>query len=1035
MDHQRINRNATHRHDDWDEVHQQLIEVQEKNAVQKKSLAISNPGDADEKEADEVARKVTGGESAQVHGTGGTINRKGEGAAETSPEFQSKLESSKGGGQSLPENLQQEMGSKMGADFSGVKVHTGGEAHSLNESVNAKAFAHGNDVYFREGAYNPESTAGKELLAHELVHTVQQSGTASGLIQREIDQKGSIRIIQNRLGFETTGDRSNIPSKDWPNDLTLLNKLFGRYMGESLANVTDALAAIKTDVPDHLGKLDTALIALQKLIDKHSNLYDITTTQQVKDVLKDMIDVDPALYENLKKDEVDMSTFSKEHFDWDLDQSKAGYEDANRIGLIVNNETVKINQKDKIVPKKSGDTMEKHAMNAHYYLGLLDKELPKSMRGDNESIFDLYDKHKGQQVLNTTVTYKSAPSLILQLKDNLAVMVESSKFNSSPKSLAPQLQLLAMVFHYYLGYKYYVDQWTKQGDELKNLDEGTYRKQRAKERIAAVYSKDEGKSTYYQMQELITLVMDFKDIDLDEKNIANVHYDERTNNIITATDIDGTSVDEAKYLKSEKLMQGDEVVGIVLFEKGGLKTVKLNIHAFDNAELLGTVLETASNKVAPPDATTNKKKGKKPDISKVKDDAFDIDGAVNSNKNILQRKTSIRTVQDLVGAPVTGIMDRDTVKYIYLWQKSGSAKGVITPTDIDSFFGLLKSAHSYNAAIQLTLDFYGLDEELLKLPETAYQLPGQSKGGTAPTTFTEHLMIIYYQQDAEPSLSGEAGVTHGYAGTAIPALVRIGIEAFSDASQLASTVAHELVHVRQRSGGGTESREAGDIFTYLTEVRGYYGTKPLPVVTPQGYVSSLEYGMGYYFQRPTVDELILYIPQMKEYVQLMNAHFKRISPNTYELKQRVDNVTMSTYPPFSFTQSESDAILMYESTRILEHSVGVVEAYDKLKKGDINATAVQTFTSAYRLAEGKKNKAKVDVWEYDSGHVFGSDYARYFTQDARVQKHYMVAKAGVDKVKNEAIELIQKKIDSMDKNDKNRKDLETALIELKTDKV
>ncbi len=182
------------RHDDWDDVHNQMIEVQQKNAVQKKSLAVSNPGDTDEKEADEVARKVAGGESATVHGTGGTINRKGQGDAETTPEFQSKLENSKGKGQSLPENLQNELGGKMRADFSAVKIHTGGEAHGMNENVNAKAFTHGQDVYFREGEYNAQSSAGKELLAHELVHTVQQA-RGSNMIQRTAMARKSGEII------------------------------------------------------------------------------------------------------------------------------------------------------------------------------------------------------------------------------------------------------------------------------------------------------------------------------------------------------------------------------------------------------------------------------------------------------------------------------------------------------------------------------------------------------------------------------------------------------------------------------------------------------------------------------------------------------------------------------------------------------------------------------------------------------------------------------------------------------------------------
>ncbi len=173
----RINRS----HDDWDEVHNQILEAQQKKSVQKKSLSTSDPGDADEKEADEIARKVTSGESATVNGIGGAINRKGEGSAEATPEFQSKLESSKGSGESLPENVQQEMGSKIGADFRGVKVHTGSEAHAMNENVSAKAFAHGSDIYFKEGEYNTQSSSGKELLAHELVHTVQQRNVGNSI--------------------------------------------------------------------------------------------------------------------------------------------------------------------------------------------------------------------------------------------------------------------------------------------------------------------------------------------------------------------------------------------------------------------------------------------------------------------------------------------------------------------------------------------------------------------------------------------------------------------------------------------------------------------------------------------------------------------------------------------------------------------------------------------------------------------------------------------------------------------------------------
>jgi hypothetical protein len=75
------------------------------------------------------------------------------------------------------------METALGADFGAVRVHTGTEAHQLNQAVSAIAFTTGPDIFFRDEAYNPSSSEGKELLAHELTHVVQQGG-APGNAQR-----------------------------------------------------------------------------------------------------------------------------------------------------------------------------------------------------------------------------------------------------------------------------------------------------------------------------------------------------------------------------------------------------------------------------------------------------------------------------------------------------------------------------------------------------------------------------------------------------------------------------------------------------------------------------------------------------------------------------------------------------------------------------------------------------------------------------------------------------------------------------------
>jgi Domain of unknown function (DUF4157) len=104
------------------------------------------------------------------------------------PDVERAIESSRGGGQSLDRGVQSQMGNALNADFSGVRVHTNAEADGLNQSLSARAFTTGRDIYFREGEYNPGSSGGRELLAHELTHVVQQNPNK---VQTKSDDDGS----------------------------------------------------------------------------------------------------------------------------------------------------------------------------------------------------------------------------------------------------------------------------------------------------------------------------------------------------------------------------------------------------------------------------------------------------------------------------------------------------------------------------------------------------------------------------------------------------------------------------------------------------------------------------------------------------------------------------------------------------------------------------------------------------------------------------------------------------------------------------
>jgi predicted phage tail protein len=107
------------------------------------------------------------------------------GAPVASEALSNRINSSRGGGSNLDNPTQSFMQSRFGADFTEVKIHTGGEATQMNRELNAKAFTVGNDIYFNQGQYNPGSKEGAHLLAHELTHTLQQSGGIERKIQRK----------------------------------------------------------------------------------------------------------------------------------------------------------------------------------------------------------------------------------------------------------------------------------------------------------------------------------------------------------------------------------------------------------------------------------------------------------------------------------------------------------------------------------------------------------------------------------------------------------------------------------------------------------------------------------------------------------------------------------------------------------------------------------------------------------------------------------------------------------------------------------
>lgn len=102
--------------------------------------------------------------------------RSGESIPLVSSNMQDRIQSLKGGGQPLSESSRGFFEQRFGRDFRNVRVHTDSSAAQTAKAVQAKAFTVGNDIVFGAGQYAPGMPEGRRVLAHELVHTIQQTG-------------------------------------------------------------------------------------------------------------------------------------------------------------------------------------------------------------------------------------------------------------------------------------------------------------------------------------------------------------------------------------------------------------------------------------------------------------------------------------------------------------------------------------------------------------------------------------------------------------------------------------------------------------------------------------------------------------------------------------------------------------------------------------------------------------------------------------------------------------------------------------------
>lgn len=151
---------------------------------------VSQANDPLEREADTVAAQVmasTRGKPvdinsiSQLKSSSDQVATKKEHTHRDGGDTHNSIKSiTTGAGNTLPGTTRNFFEARMGHDFRHVRVHHDDNAASANRALQAQAFTTGRDIYFSPGRYAPHTEQGKELLAHELTHVVQQGLRPSG---------------------------------------------------------------------------------------------------------------------------------------------------------------------------------------------------------------------------------------------------------------------------------------------------------------------------------------------------------------------------------------------------------------------------------------------------------------------------------------------------------------------------------------------------------------------------------------------------------------------------------------------------------------------------------------------------------------------------------------------------------------------------------------------------------------------------------------------------------------------------------------
>lgn len=176
-----------------------------------------------------------------------------EDKAAAASDLESYLATSRGGGAPLQRSALERFEPRFGHDLSAVRVHANARSAQAAAAINAHAFTAGSDIHFGAGRFRPGTSQGDRLLAHELTHTIQQTG-GHPLVRSAVSA--------DRSGANGTLSRAPVPViQRWPSAGDIVDSIEDTVdeAKSAASDVVDTVGGAVSDVVDDVGEgLDEA---------------------------------------------------------------------------------------------------------------------------------------------------------------------------------------------------------------------------------------------------------------------------------------------------------------------------------------------------------------------------------------------------------------------------------------------------------------------------------------------------------------------------------------------------------------------------------------------------------------------------------------------------------------------------------------------------------------------------------------------------------------------------------------------------------